>query len=385
MEQNKKIKALFISSWYPNRVRPTLGNFVQKHAEAVSLYTDVCVLHVCFDEKLFENKFEIVHETNGKINIIFVYLNKNRFALTRFFSYLKAYRKGFSLINERFGKPDIIHANILFPVGLVFYFLRVFKRTPYVITEHWTGYLPSDPSSIGFIRKWFSKIIARKSCCIMPVSGDLEDAMKKSGLNGNYKVVPNVVGKAFFQPSINKTPNTKFRFLHVSSLDDDQKNITGIIRSVYQLSLLRKDFEFTIIGDGNPESFISLAKELNLYEKFIFFESKKSTDELADIMKESDCFVLFSNYESFSIVIAESLASGLPVIATNAGGIAGSLSKEHGIIIRPGDETALLNAMIYMIEHHEEYNKEIIVDFAEQFRYEKVGENFLNIYKQIIH
>jgi hypothetical protein len=36
MEDNK-LNILFLSGWYPNRVLPTLGNFVQKHAEAVAL------------------------------------------------------------------------------------------------------------------------------------------------------------------------------------------------------------------------------------------------------------------------------------------------------------------------------------------------------------
>jgi len=44
-----KINVLFVSSWYPTRDKPTAGNFVQKHAEAVALYASVDVLHVAFD------------------------------------------------------------------------------------------------------------------------------------------------------------------------------------------------------------------------------------------------------------------------------------------------------------------------------------------------
>ena len=57
--KNKKLNILFLSSWYPNRVLPTLGNFVQKHAEAVALYEHVIALYVCSDANN-KQKFEVV-------------------------------------------------------------------------------------------------------------------------------------------------------------------------------------------------------------------------------------------------------------------------------------------------------------------------------------
>ena len=380
----KRIKVLFISSWYPNRFTPTLGNFVQKHAEAVSLYADVSVLHVCFDTRTGGNRFEITREAEGNINSIRIYVRKPRTVLKKIFLYLRAYRKGFDMVTKEYGSPDIVHANVIFPVGLISLFLKPFKRIPFVLSEHWTGYLQEDPAKRGCITKYFSKRIVRKASVLMPVSDDLKNAMVKMGFAGTYHVIPDVVDKEFYQPFPSKIKNDKVRFLHVSSLNDRQKNVSGIIRVIHQLSLIRKDFELLIVTDGEAEPFIKMAKEYGIFDKTVFFESTKSVSELAAIYKQSDCLLLFSNFESFSVVVAESLASGVPVIATNAGGIAGNLGKEHGIIIAPGDEKALLNSITYMIEHHEEYNKKKMTDFAEQFSYEKVGEQFLNIYKQTI-
>lgn len=383
LEQNKKIKTLFISAWYPNRVKPTLGNFVQKHAEAVSLYAEVTVLHVCFD--ICKNKFDITEEKSGNINTIIIYINRPRIIFQKICRYFKAYKLGLDLINKKFGRHDIVHANVLFPVGLVFLFLKSFKKIPFVFSEHWTGYFNEDQHQIGFFKRYFLKKIAGKASCIMPVSEHLKNAMTDLGISGNYKIVPNVVNNAFFQPSLTKGVNTKFRFLHVSSLNDKQKNITGIIKTVHQLSLLRKDFEFTIVGEEDPAPFIPLVKELNIYNNFIFFESRKTSIELAGIMKESDCFVLFSNYESFSIVIAESLASGLPVIATDAGGLASDLTSQYGIIIPPRDERALLGALNKMIDHHDEYKKELLIKFAENFKAEIIGKEIIDIYNHCLN
>ena len=43
---NKKIKVLFISSWFPNRIHPANGDFVERHAQAAALYNEVAVLYV---------------------------------------------------------------------------------------------------------------------------------------------------------------------------------------------------------------------------------------------------------------------------------------------------------------------------------------------------
>ncbi len=383
-KENSKIKVLFISSWFPNRVKPTLGNFVQKHAEAVSLFADVSILHVCFDENLTEKKSEIVYCFEKNINSIFIYLEKNKFPIFRFLKYIKAYRKGLTLIKEKYSNPDIIHANIAFPVGLVFIFIKAFKKIPFVLSEHWTGYLFQTHTKIGFLRKYFIKRILKKAAMIMPVSADLKEAMESIEFKGKYKVVGNVVDDVFFNHYPDKPKKNKFKFLHVSSLDDRQKNISGIIRAIHQVSEQRKDFEVLIISDGMAGTFIQKARELNILNNFVFFENKKSTKELSDIMHHSDCLIMFSHFESFSIVIAESLASGLPIIATRAGGIAADISQEQGIIIKPGDETALINAMLYIIDHHDEYQKELLITFAKKFKAKIIGKEYLEIYKNVL-
>lgn len=40
----KKLNVLTLCSWYPNTTNPTLGNFVQKHAESAGIFNDVTVL-----------------------------------------------------------------------------------------------------------------------------------------------------------------------------------------------------------------------------------------------------------------------------------------------------------------------------------------------------
>ena len=71
----KNFNILFLSSWYPNRVLPTLGNFVQKHAEAVALHSNVIALFVCSDINC-KKKIEITESTINNVLTINVYYKK---------------------------------------------------------------------------------------------------------------------------------------------------------------------------------------------------------------------------------------------------------------------------------------------------------------------
>ena len=72
-----RYKILFISSWFPNKLEPTNGNFVQRHAEAVSQLHDVEILHsigdsmqketYLFDDKIINRiRTVIVYYKNSK-------------------------------------------------------------------------------------------------------------------------------------------------------------------------------------------------------------------------------------------------------------------------------------------------------------------------------
>jgi L-malate glycosyltransferase len=124
MNPGKDLSVWFLSSWYPTRVHPTRGNFVQKHAEAVSRYCKVSVLHVCMDPGLTKGSEFCFTERNG-FNEIIIYLAPPRSGSSLFSGWMrytlfsKAYKKGAELLTEKFGKPDIIHANVLYPVSLL--------------------------------------------------------------------------------------------------------------------------------------------------------------------------------------------------------------------------------------------------------------------------
>ena len=390
---SNKLNILFLSSWYPNRVLPTLGNFVQKHAESVALYSNVVALFVCSDNSNKE-KYEVIESTLNNVFTINVYYKKVTHStpilsqIQKANRYINAHLIGLKIANQKFNnKIDLVHHNILYPAGIIAWYLKIFKNIPYIITENWTGYLPSKNTTRGWIEKILSKKIAQNAHYITPVSKDLKDAMISHGFDTNYEIIYNVTDTKLFYPSDSKPLGNKIKIVHISTLDDAHKNISGMLRAAQKLSQTRNDFEIWFIGDGDTQPHIKTATDLNILNSFAFFDGTKTTSQVAEIMRNAHCFLLFSNYENLPCVMVEALASGIPIVSSTAGGIPEHITDKLGILVKPMDEPALLNALNKVIENIKagKYNSKELANYAiNNFSYEKVGEKFVALYGRIL-
>jgi glycosyltransferase involved in cell wall biosynthesis len=80
----------------------------------------------------------------------------------------------------------------------------------------------------------------------------------------------------------------------------------------------------------------------------------------------------------------EAMATGLPIISTDVGGLPEHINKERGVLIQPSDEEALIHATNYMLDNYLKYNTNKIRNYAvENFSYDVIGNKFLNIYRSI--
>jgi len=387
-EPNKNIKVLFISAWYPHRYDSMSGLFVRKHAEAVSLYCDVTVLYVHPDERI--DKFEIIEQKEGNLREVVVYypVNPKNFfhRIIKAGHYARAYRKGYKHIVQSGFSPDIVHSNILTRTGVMAYLHKKWKGIPYVVMEHWSRYLPNRQEYRGFIRKKITEKVVKHAAAVLPVSANLKEAMLSHQLhNPNYAVINNVVDNSFLEKKEGAVREKK-RLLHVSCFDERAKNIKGILRAISELSKMRDDFEMVIIGTGADfDEVFAYSQTLELSQDRVLFLGEKTPSEVSEWLKNSDCFVLFSNYENAPVVIMESLISGKPVISSCVGGIPEHVNDTNGILIPAKDEAALLQSLNYMLDNFQRYDSgKIRQEALEKYTYESVGKELTAIYSQIL-
>jgi len=365
----KRLKILFLSSWYPNRVRPLNGIFVQRHAEMLVPQFDVSTVYICSDN---EKGIEI--KTINGVYTVIVYFRKVKrnllllSSLIKFYRYTKAWKKALAIYRKEKGKPDIIHSNIVYPVSIIAAFLKLFWRIPYVITEHWSGYFPEDGRYRGFVKKIISKIAIANAGAVITPSIKLSKTMQKLGLipknsagKNGYFVIPNVVDTEVFQLApINHKSSGYFNFIHISSLSDE-KNVIGIIRAFNKFHKLNLRSKLTIIWDEEEKEFLAKLKEEPFSEYTgVFLFGKKVGLELAGFLQNADAFILFSNFENLPVVMLESFCCGLPFIGTRVGDVPEYINKKNGILVEPKNEEQLLKAMEKIYSNSTNYNSEEI-------------------------
>lgn len=376
---------LFLPRWYPHQFDPMFGLFVKKHAEAAALYNQVSVLYVQGIPS--QEKFEKRQTFNApNLSTQIYYYRQSSFKLwnvIRFWYYLTI---GFLSIKKTKGKPDLVHVHILTRLGIFALFLTLIYGFPYIITEHWSRYLPVTDTYKGCFRKKLGQIVVRKAKAILPVSQNLAEAMQNHGLlNANYQIVSNVVEDIFYHPLNKPKENHTIIFLHVSTFEDRSKNISGILRVIKQLSEINKDFEFWFVGDGvDFEAMKNYAISLAIPKKAIRFYGLLQGKDLIDRYRQADYLVMFSNYETFLVVINEAQACGLPVVCTRVGELAKHINETNGFLIDPGDEKQLESVLTNILKNKPSFNASEIQEKArEMYRYETVGKRLNAIYSSL--
>ena len=370
----KKLHILFLSSWYPTRVSPYGGDFVQRHAEAVASIHKVTVIHITTDKNLKRKEHTEYKKNNVKTKIIYVPISKN--PISKLILFFKAYLNTIKKIDFF----DIVHLNVTFPVGIIALYLKWVKKKPYLISEHWTGYQFLNKKSLGYLKSFVTKLIIKNACFVCPVSTNLKNKMIDFSLNGNYDPVPNVVDTTLF--TIKNNSFNEFIVTHISHMGNDHKNVEGIIKVLSKVQHQIPNLKFNLIGE-NSNKYRSLIEKLNL--KNIQIIDQIPYNKVPQYLKNSSVFVLFSNYENLPCVILESFACGVPVISTNVGGIHEYFPRNFGYLIEPKDKTSLENSILKIYNNEINLDKKLMHTYAEDNLGVKIiGETFSKLYTKIL-
>ena len=371
---------LHLLSWFPTPDDPTLGNFCVRMIDALPEACHSVILSVC-DGKDMTKSFEIKELAGAHHTHVQIYIRPPKVNTVRKLKILRMYQVGLRYIKKRFFTPDLVHLHVTYPLGQVALLWKRLYGYNYVLTEHWTIYQPQNKDVlVGKLKKKIVKI-ANNALLIMPVSLDLQHCMEGHGIHNRFQVIYNLVNTDTFKLGTPQHAEKK-QMLHISTLRDEAKNFSGILRVVERLWQQRQDFELHVIHDYEAPEFKAFVKDHHLSD-CIIFHGKKTSEEVAQAYQEADFFVLFSNFENLPCVIVEAFASGVPVLSSAVGGIAEILSPERGILIPSGDEEALLQGLNTMLDHSQHYNREAIRNYAvSTFSNKIIGQQILEVYKR---
>ena len=287
--------------------------------------------------------------------------------------------------------PDVVQLNVIQKQGILALWLKKRYGIPYVIVEHWSGFLPENGAYLrnnGSLKRKIYEKIAAEASVILPVSDRLKEAMQTCGIqNARWEKIHNVVDDFFFEKEESRKSKVESQktLLHVSCFDEAAKNVKGLLRAAKMLTEKRQDWQLVLVGTGADYKEVrAYAETLVFPEGTLRWTGELTPREVAEEMHKADAFVLPSNYENAPVVLSESLAMGLPIIASRVGGIPEMVDDESGILVPTRDEKALAEAMDEILGTLGKYHRGQIRKKGEQYSFETVGKHFKAVYESVL-
>lgn len=376
---------LFVTQWYPNREQPFFGIFVREHARAVQSAghkVQVLALSLHRSKKLFHKK--IYHytdesgirttqcELHSRLKDLLYHLPRLQFYFLK-----KAYREECG--QEKF---DLVHSQVIYPAGIWGHSLAEQLKIPHIITEHWSRLADfSKGSYVGIARKAYSSAGA-----ILPVSAFLKQNIQRvfPELNEQaFTIVGNVVDNTcFFYKTPEKQPN-ELTFCAIATWQHKKKPDKIPELFIEALSQLQKNesrkIKLVMVGGGNKVADLKQAcVNANINARFTGYLSK---EKIAEELHQVDYFVHASTIETFSIVVAEALACGVPVISSNTGALPELIDSDNGLVcentLQAWTET-LQKATTTAYDR-----KQIAEKLQQRFSRESIGKKIAAIYSSV--
>lgn len=183
------------------------------------------------------------------------------------------------------------------------------------------------------------------------------------------------------EPSLRAEPGrTPVRLCSVARLEPPKDHAT-LLRAL--AALPSPAWELDLVGDGPQEAGLrALASELGIAGRVRFLGYQRDP---APTLAAAQVFVLSSRSEGFPRSILEALRAGLPVIASDVGGVREAL--ENGLLVGPGDQPALSAAIASLLDHPQrrrQLGQAARQTYENRFRIERMIEKTASVYARVL-
>ncbi|MCU0335766.1 MAG: glycosyltransferase [Chitinophagaceae bacterium] len=378
--------ALWICSWYPNELDPLTGDFLQRHAQAVSLYMPVQVWAFIHDDKgrITTTSHQVTRQA-GQLTETVVYFHVAATGIKLLDSWRRwraQYKLARQLVATLDNKPVLMHAQIAVYAAFIVRRLAHRWQVPYFISEQWTEYLaearPNFAHANAWVR-WQWKLAMQGAAGVSAGSQYL--ARRLQQLAGRPVVrIPNVVNTAVFNSS--EVTDSLPQLIHVSTFSA-QKQPEHILQAFAQVVARQPKARLVMVGPHRPH-LQALAAALGCQQQISWLHEMPQPELVKEIAR-SKALLLFSAFETFGCVVIEALAVGVPVIASDIPPMRELLTRPaQGWLVPQGQVPALAEAMERALLQRDSPAERmpLSTETCAEFSYQNVGAAFIRFYQQ---
>jgi len=369
-----RLRILHFPTNYPD---PEYGQpfnmiFVAEHVRAAALHHDNVVLYIS-PLASRSGRVEVTRTDEAPGRVIRIHTPHRK---SEIINRLQVYRAVFVELFRLFAggfSPHIIHVHV-FSIAKIPAALARVLHVPLIVTEHWTALCREG--ALSRERLDFAKRVYEQAAIVLPVCDFLRNCIAaNTAAQLNSCIIFNAVdSKIFFHDESVR----KRQILTVARVEP-AKDIPTLLRT---FALLKdRNLALKIVGRGDARPFLSLARELGIYERVEFLGEMPKV-RIAELMRESSVFVLSSLWENSPCVIGESLCCGLPVAATSVGGVPELLTQSDGRLVPPSQPESMAKALEEILENPQQFISWDISERARaRFSYEAIGTQLDEVYR----
>jgi len=333
-----------------NDFLPMVGG-VAIHIDALAtslsrLGCEVTVLHVCY-EAIQETVYD-----SSEYDIIRLVAGKGLANKTGIYSKLMRYIKSLTTVRAEIRKligsfrPDVIHWHDYYHSSLSTKFLGE-SNCVLVLTNHASQFLEQYDNGV-FMHLYLKFLPSHADGVIAPS----QELAAKSGLiRKPTQFIPNGVDESLFYPTkqyrkevlsqFNIKPH--FKVLLAPRRLDPKNGLDVLIRSIPLVIEKNPDVIFIIAGGGKGslhDKYITLAESLGVAKNLII-TGVVPHKKMQKLIPSADLILIPSFYEAVSLAALEALSCGVPVIASNVGGLPFIVNEYNGALFETGSQNDL--------------------------------------------
>ncbi|MFV0338123.1 MAG: glycosyltransferase family 4 protein [Chthoniobacterales bacterium] len=300
---------------------------------------------------------------------------------------------------------DIWHAVMMYPAGLSLINWASTRHIPHLVRSAGDDIIAALDGSIGMLlNKKINRLVAAqipRASTLIALSESIENEFLKLGVpQKNILQIPNAVDLDRFAPA-DKSLRKKIRkrhqlaaetFLFLSvGRNHSQKNYPTLLDALEKLAQTNSDFQHLIIGRDTDKLTPEIKKRklqnhIRTHEIHASHANDFPPQELVDLYRSADAFVMPSILEGFSTALLEAAAAGLPIITSDGPGCKDFVRNgKDGIISPVNDAEKLAKNLKSLLENEDlrkDYHKRALAR-AQEFSWPKIVETYENSYHQI--
>jgi glycosyltransferase involved in cell wall biosynthesis len=257
-------------------------------------------------------------------------------------------------------KTQVIYNHWVIPNGLVAAWVARIRHIPFVVTLHGSDiYLARKVRSFGWVASW----IFRRSSAVTTNSPELRQAALDLGAPQNTALVSFGGDPLAFNPS-----SRSDAFRRSLAPDPSAVIVAALGRFVYKKGfdillsafpdVLRECPQAVMVlgGDGPLMNDLKRQADLAGISQWVLFPGRIPWDQVPEFLASADIFVIssirdqYGNVDGCPTVLFEAMSVGVPVIASDIGGVSLVVKNgQNGVLVPPGDAHVLSQTITTLI------------------------------------